>query len=255
MGKYLLNHRRVFDTSDYLDSATAFLGALFSVAICFWMARRRNLFGTRKFRALVTLTLIALLAASPLIWDFLERRPEAFKYRFVQLAGGVELVRQRPVLGVGLANSNHATKEFWRLRGQGGETGGIVIHNAYLSLAVEIGLTGAALYLAFFVLAGRNAFRASRSRDPDEQVLAIAILASLLGLALHMQAEPLGVNALHSMLWTFAGIATALAKRDASRHQTPVEIQAVTTDLESKNPGAGGGPRDSTGRLTSEREP
>jgi hypothetical protein len=116
-------------------------------------------------------------------------------------------------------------------------------------------VVGAALYLAFFVLAGRNAFRASRSRDPDEQVLAIAILASLLGLALHMNAEPLGVNALHSMLWTFAGVATALAKRDASRHHTPVEIQAVTTDLESKKPGSGGGPRDSTGRLTSEREP
>jgi hypothetical protein len=239
-------------------SRSAFLGALFSIAICFWMARRTNLFGRRKFHALVTLTLIALLAASPLIWDFLERRPEAFKYRFILLAGGVELVLQRPVLGVGLANSNHATREFWERRGEAAERGGIVIHNAYLLLAVEIGLLGAALYLAFFVLAGRNAFRASRSTDPDEQVLAIAILASILGLALHMAADPFGGNVLHSMLWIFAGVATALARREASQHgqnHAPVGTHAVTTVLESKNPRSGDGPRDSSGPLSSEREP
>ena len=83
------------------------------------------------------------------------------------------------------------------------------------------------------------------------------VLATYMGLALHMLADPFGGNALHSMLWIFAGVATALVKWDMSqrgRNHQPVGTQAVMAIRDSKYPRFGDGARDTEDPLKPEKE-
>ena len=93
----------------------------------------------------------------------------------------LDLALGHPLTGVGLNNFSVASHGLHGLD--------TVPHNFALGFAAELGLPGLVLALAWGALVVRAAFRDARRVEPQARTIALAVLAALLGAALHNQVE------------------------------------------------------------------
>ena len=122
---------------------------------------------------------------------------------------GLRAFAQNPWLGSGLGTNADAV-----YRAQGSRTGGSVVHNAPLAVAVELGIPGLGLYLGFVAYALVRLLRAlaatTRQGRSKETVFAIVLLASFVG---YMTTWFKGGGAEYSkMLWVLLGLMSAYAR-------------------------------------------
>jgi O-antigen ligase len=200
-------------------SRAALVGAAFGLACTVWITRQRRLCSQGEYRAFITAVALLALALAPSIQHYLTLRPQAFAFRFPLMREAVDMWWASPIVGVGLNNSSASNPNFrLKERGDGGEAL-VVVHNQYLTIAIDTGIVGLALYLAIFVVLGAKAWRASRSRDPDIACFAIGILCSWLGIAVHVNADPFAGNTLLAMTWMYAGLIVALERMERERNQ------------------------------------
>jgi len=124
--------------------------------------------------------------------------------RWAQQVAAVNYLMGHPLIGAGLGQNVLAMNEV-----QG--PAWLLVHNAYLEYAIDLGLPGLALFVLLFVASVRSAGRAVRlaGARPDGRelsVLANGIRTSLLALAVAAFFSPV---AYHFYFYYFAGLAVA----------------------------------------------
>jgi O-antigen ligase len=84
-------------------------------------------------------------------------------------------------------------------------------HNVYLSLASEIGIFGALLFVAFFTRVAFLAWRQSRrSIDPEIRLVANVLVVVFCSVAVNGLMDPLYEYSCVALLWMYAGISLNL---------------------------------------------
>jgi probable O-glycosylation ligase (exosortase A-associated) len=135
--------------------------------------------------------------------------------RWRDMVAATRYVASHPLVGAGLAMDYLALNE---MRGQAW----VMVHNAYLSHAVDLGLPGLALYVALLVSAivgvGRVA-RASRERADGGALASLAgsVLVSLITFAIAASFYPI---AYHPFFYYLAGLGVALQRIHALEEGT-----------------------------------
>ena len=80
-------------------------------------------------------------------------------------------------------------------------------HNMYLSLASEIGIVGALIFLAFFTRITLLAWQQSyRSADPEVRMVASALVVVFCSVAITGLMDPIFESSVLMLLWLYAGI-------------------------------------------------
>ncbi len=134
----------------------------------------------------------------------------AVQERLAHWRAGLEMVRRRPLLGVGAGNFSAVYREVtpvWRFRVSRGHA-----HNAYIHAAAQTGLTGLSTYLLFLgavALRLRGALRAAT--DGPGRPLVIGAIGVTVAISMHNIFDYLHVLSLPvqlSAVWAIAGAAS-----------------------------------------------
>jgi O-antigen ligase len=196
-------------------SRTGVLAMMLSLFVVgYWIAREK-----RIATVLVTLAILVLIAAvlPETFWarvgtigPSMEGRRESFGTRVDLWSMGLQMIRDHPILGVGLGNFATATMRYAH-----GEylMSRLVAHNAYMSVVAETGIIGLCLFLALHGMALKSLHRARNVgailHDPSLKMMSIAAEGSLLAImfsALSLSSEGL------KYLWLFFGLAASLGR-------------------------------------------
>jgi hypothetical protein len=194
-------------TSTYTQSR----GGAISIAV-FFLA----LLGFRqtRWRAVVFAILAAVLVlrAAPLpFWERWEEvRVKGGNIRSLELwPAGLRAFARRPLSGSGLGTNAQALA-----RAQGRTAEGLVVHNAPLAVAIELGLPGLLLYVGFTVYASvlllRALSAAMRSDRTKEARFAAVLLASFAGYMTNWFKG--GGMEYAKILWVLLGLMSAYAR-------------------------------------------
>ena len=139
--------------------------------------------------------------------DYMTKR-EGFNVRIEMMKVGLEMIKEKPVLGFGLNTSViHLPK--YDLKNV---TIGYPIHNHYLILASEVGVIGLGGWLVFNFFILRSAILSMQTSSTLRLAVLSGIVAGYCGIALHMGWDHFGDEVIQTMLWIFAGIVMAIER-------------------------------------------
>lgn len=123
------------------------------------------------------------------------------------MALAFDLIRDHPVLGVGI--NNYATWMF-RYAVEDGWTWVAVVHDKYLLVWAETGVVGLAAFIWFLAAALARGWACWQRRDPLLSPLALGLAAGVAGRMVHMFVDIFASPALVQGLWLVAGLLAAL---------------------------------------------
>jgi len=128
------------------------------------------------------------------------------------LSATERVIADNPVLGVGEGNFPGASSAQGLI-----DVGGVPYdhaHNVFLTIAAETGMLGLVFFLAFLGGTVQAGVRALRARTAEHYPLALAVVASLIGLLVVSLSEyPPRTNVLMATLLVEIGALVALARR------------------------------------------
>jgi len=211
---------------------SVFVGMLFGVVV---LGHRHWLSGTAAKR-LTAVSLIGALVGGVFAGPIVERVTEVSlrlstlvdRARLNQVA--FNMIRARPALGIGLNNFVDSMRRF----DQSGVTNYFPepVHNIFLMVAAETGLLGLSMFLFLFLAATREALRASDTVDRGLSVTAIALISSILVLAVDNLADVhLRTDILYSLFWLLIGLVIAVSRLASQTDRQP----QLARDSQGKN--------------------
>jgi len=185
--------------------------------LVFLIMVRDRMLKRKEIILVVLLGLAAVAAASPKLYEQFTVREDSVSVRFLQYKAAVKMILDNPFLGVGLNNgtgqkSKYADVTYNRFDPM---TQFYLepTHNLYLSLASEIGIFGALLFVAFFARVTWLAWRQSRySTDPEIRLVANALVVVFCSVAVNGLMDPLQEYPVLVLLWLYAGISLNLPR-------------------------------------------
>ena len=187
----------------------AFFGGM---AVFLVLALRRRLI-PRWLKPLLLFGCIGLAAASPLLYYYMSTRPEAFKYRIYLMETGWEMLKSNAILGVGLANSTAAKRDYLTER-QYADDEKLAIHNHHLVILVETGVFGCFLFLGIVFSLGVDALRLSQSKDTYIAAVSLAILSSYTAIFIYGWGDNIAGNAHNTLMWVLAALIVVFKKME-----------------------------------------
>ncbi len=142
----------------------------------------------------------------------------------------LDLIRDHPILGVGLDNWEYAYPPYDRGTRITPTSEPARPHNDVLWIAAEIGLVGLCFYLWLLVSAGKKAWEVSRSIDPERALIGLACAASLTAFTVHgLFSFPKEQPATLLLFWTsLAGIGIAHKETPSRSTCLPRGLGALT---------------------------
>lgn len=193
---------------------------LFAGIVCLVvLAWIRNAVPRQHLALLAIAGLLAMAVALPLVTRFFTTRPEGATARIHLLGVGLNMVRDHPVLGVGLNNHLQAKPDY-DPRSYAFQ---MPTHNHFVLLATQVGIPGMLFFLGFLWSIWNSAMRAAGSDDLFVTVVAIGTAAALVAIVVHCQFDYIATHTSLTLIWLFAGIVAALADRAASIRIAPRE--------------------------------
>jgi len=183
------------------------LGGGVTMLLCWY----RGFLSRRVFGLAMAAGVLALVAASPPIYKYLNTRPDAFVYRFFLLDQGLEMIQAHPIRGVGLANSTAVKRQLASKRVYKADDV-TSIHFHHIAIMAETGVVGYGLFLAFFLMVVVMAVRQSRTRDPDIAAVSLGIAGAYVTILVHMFGDNLAGNSHHVLLLIYAAMVVAMAR-------------------------------------------
>ena len=124
----------------------------------------------------------------------------------------LDIIADRPVLGVGANNYTEALKP--RKPGFGNEWL-FTVHNQYLLVWAETGAVGLAAYLWFLLVTLYRGWQRWKHTDPQLSPLALGFTAALMGQMLHMQVDIFSTRPLVQLLFVVAALIGVMSRMDA----------------------------------------
>jgi len=189
----------------------------FQVVLSFWFMVRDRMLKRGEVITILLLALVALAVASPKIYEQFTMREDSVSVRFLQYEAAGQMILDHPFLGVGLNNGTGEKQKYVNVTyNQFDPDTQFYLeptHNMYLSLASEIGVFGAALFLAFFFKVTVTAWRQSRESDDAEvRMTANALVVVFCSVAVNGFMDPLQEYPVLALLWLYAGISLNLSR-------------------------------------------
>jgi putative inorganic carbon (hco3(-)) transporter len=186
---------------------------------------------------LCALVLLAL-AIVPGLADSVEDRREANRpvwERENVNAAALNMVSKRPLLGFGLGTFNEKNRDYFRLLDRVPQVAvrEIGIHNVFLSLAVEVGLIGAGLFVASLLCSVGGALL---SRGPPEMsAWRAGLLAIVLFWVVVANFAPTGQVFPSLVVWFWAGVVLsgAVSVHVVARRPAPIPARRAQLAYES----------------------
>ena len=192
-------------------SRAGLIAELSGLACWLLLAYRNRMVSGRALVLIACSVLLLVVSLSPLIEDYIMSRPTMALARLPIMEKGLQMIAQRPVLGVGLNNSTAIKKETF-IVAQGMEDTSQFVHNHYMIIAMESGLVGLALFLGFFVAVSREALHQTRSPNPEISAFAISILCAFVACGVQVLFDTLGSYVIFTMLFFYAGLVVAFQR-------------------------------------------
>jgi hypothetical protein len=185
------------------------------IVLAFLIMLRDRMLKREEVVLIVLVGLAALGAASPKLYEQFTVREDSVSVRFLQYEAAAKMILDNPFLGVGLNNGTGQKPRYVNVtyNPYDPETQFYLepTHNVYLSLASEIGVFGALLFVAFFTRVTLLAWRQSRhSTDPEIRLVANALVVVFCGVAVNGLMDPLQEYPVLVLLWLYAGISLNL---------------------------------------------
>jgi len=194
-------------------------------AFVFLIMVRDRILKHQEIILIVMLGLGALAAVSPKLYEQFTVREDSVSVRFLQYEAAAKMILDHPILGVGLNNGTgekpkYATDSYNR-RDSNTQFYLEPTHNMYLSLASEIGILGAMLFIAFFARVTWMAWRQARtSPDPEVRLVANVFVVVYCTVAVNGFMDPLQEYSAVILLWLYAGISLNLPGMIQERQTT-----------------------------------
>jgi hypothetical protein len=195
-------------------------------------ARRLAIYrATAAYAAAAVVLLAAFHASPPQAGALRERAMTLTDYRSADTwagrlnlwRGGVEMARERPLLGVGAGNFPVAATAVSGMPRRAEDGRGQVAHNVFVGIAAELGLPGLALFGAMWIAALRKARVAARACD----AVLLALLGCLLmSLSLSWEYAKVTYLLMGSALALAGAHAPPAATTVAARTGTPTQAHA-----------------------------
>ena len=209
-------------------SRSGMVGLIFGVIVFFAVARRARLISQGVFAwcALIFVTAVGL--ATPLLFQSLIARPQAATYRLELLSDSLETYRQRPITGSGLAAVVVDARK--RVPGKD-EVRYRTIHNHYLIVLTETGPLGFLLFFGFFWQIAKAAFRSMRAAEGEMKLLLVGTVAAFASIAIHNLGDGFGGHTNTSLIWLYAGLIVAIARRVQAERARPVPVLGATVPI------------------------
>jgi putative inorganic carbon (HCO3(-)) transporter len=181
------------------------------VVLAFMIMVRDRMLTRKQVVLVVLLVLGAVAVVSPKLYEQFTVREDSVSVRFLQYEATAKMIFAHPLLGVGLNNGtrekpNYVNATYNRFDS---DTQFYLepTHNVYLSMASEIGVVGALLFVTFFARVTVLAWHQSRqSTDPEIRLAASALVVVFCSVALNGFMDPLQEYPVLMLLWLYAGV-------------------------------------------------
>ncbi|MGH6847368.1 MAG: O-antigen ligase family protein [Methylocella sp.] len=199
------------------------------IVLAFLIMIRDRMLSREEVAMIVLLGLAAVAAASPKLYEQFTVREESVTVRLQQYEAAAKMILDNPFLGVGLNNGTGQKPKYVDVTHNPYDPDTQFYleptHNIYLSLASEIGVLGALIFVAFFARVTLLAWRQSRhSTDPEIRLVANALVVVFCGVAVNGLMDPLQEYHVQVLLWLYAGIILNLP--EMAQGQETVDPQA-----------------------------
>lgn len=132
------------------------------------------------------------------------------------------MISHNPVTGVGLNNFGLVLYDYIQPEQFGAWLN--LVHNGWLLIWSETGTIGIVCYIAFWLATLWQAAQLIRYGRRTYAVIALGMLASMLGTSMHMMVEIYGNRILLQIIWTEAAIITAMTRFQALEKQASAEV-------------------------------
>jgi O-antigen ligase len=175
-----------------------------SAALLFsWIMR---LISNRKFLVILFICLFLSTIFIPKLFQYISTRPEAAIARLHFMKVAVNIIKDHPIIGVGLNNNLIAVSEYdpntYFMQ--------LPTHNYYLLIATETGIPGLVFFFGFLSLSCAMTLKAARSDDLYIASVSIAIFGAFIAVSLHLLVDWIATNTNHTLLWLYGGLSAGL---------------------------------------------
>jgi len=201
-----------------------YITATVECVLAFLLMIRDRMLKREAVVLIVALALSVIVAISPKLYEqFSTIREDAVSVRLLQYEAAANMILAHPFLGVGLNNTTDQKRNYLNLTVAPNDPNSEDFyreptHNLYLSLASEIGVFGALLFVAFFGRVTYVTWRYSRHcADPEIRLVANAFIVAFFGIAVLSMMDPLAEYPVLVLLWLYAGISLNLPKMTGSQ--------------------------------------
>jgi O-antigen ligase len=198
------------------------LGIMVGFLAVFLFAKRLKLLTTKKYAAVIIVSLLIGVLLTPAVYKFSISRKEAGLARIHLYKVGVDMIRTHPILGVGL--NNHIVRESQFDPDTYDFDFPTPIHNHYLFIASEVGIPGLIFFLAFLLSSLLMSLTATRSKDFYCAVIALGIIGAFMAIGVHNLVDHLSFHTNLTLLWLFAGLAAALYRLKPSQYNNTEKL-------------------------------
>lgn len=185
------------------------IGLAAGIAACTFVVYLRGFVSKRNLVIISYGILVTIVALSPIVYFYLSQRPENIPNRLLQYKAPARMIQSHPILGVGLNNSTALSRSYAPEEGSLGR-----VHSQYLVIASETGLVGLLLFLLFFGLAARDAWRLSGSTDREIALVATGLIGSFVSVGIHVAVDIFYRDPLYTLLFCYAGLIMAMKRLD-----------------------------------------
>src|SRR5712691_4504321 len=211
-----------------------YITASVQVVLAFWIMVRDRMLKREEVVLVVVLALAGLAAVSPKIYEQFTIREDSASVRLLQYEATAKMILDNPFLGVGLNNGTGQKPKYVDVTYHNFDSNTQFYleptHNLYLSLAAEIGIFGALLFVAFFGRAAFLAWRQSRhSPDLEIRLVANALVVMFCSVAINSTMDPLFEDATLDLLWLYAGLALNLPRMAQGQESATPRTARPTT--------------------------
>ena len=212
----------------------------FQLALTFLLMLRERMLKRSEIALVVLLGMGALAVTGHKLYYEFTVREDSVSVRLLQYEATAKMILDHPLLGVGLNNGTGEKQKYnnttYNAYDSDTQFDREPTHNMYLSLASEIGIVGALIFVAFFAHITLLAWQQSyRSADPELRMVANALVVAFCSVAVTGLMDPVFESSTMMLLWLYAGITLNLP---AMAHESSKETRPRAPGPVHNSPGA-----------------
>jgi O-antigen ligase len=175
-----------------------------SAALLFsWIIR---MISNKQFLVILFVYLFLSVIFIPKLFEFISTRPEAAIARLPSMKVAVNIIKDHPIMGVGLNNNLIAVADYdpntYFMQ--------LPTHNYYLLIGTETGIPGLVFFIGFLSLSCAMTLKAARSDDLYIASVSIAIFGAFIAVSLHLLVDWIATNTNHTLFWVYGGLSACL---------------------------------------------